>query len=632
MCGIAGFTRFTHPFGDESSLRKMGDAIRHRGPDAGGVYLDEQVGLCHRRLSIIDLSAAGNQPMYSHDGRYVIVFNGEIYNYLELRQELLQQDYPFQSETDTEVLLALYDRHGPALLERVNGMFAFALWDTEKKCLFLARDRIGKKPLYYYKTGNDVVFASELKAMLALDVIPKKTRCDAIYDFFAYQYIPDPKTIFEDVYKLEPGHYLLVDADGLTDEEYWDISFSEQSSESEAEIERLLREHVVRSTRSRMISDVPLGAFLSGGIDSSYVVATMAKASDSPVTTCSIGFDVEQFNETEFASIVAEQYNCDHHEFTVHQNVRDNLEHIAGFFDEPFADPSLVPTYFVSQLARQKVTVAVAGDGGDEVFAGYEKYSIDRIENRLRRLFPGFVRKTLFPILEKFFAGINNRYCGKAASLLGSLSLSPAMGFYRSNAQITDREWDRICSQRTRATLNGYHPSRITTERYQQCDGSDHLSKILYTDMKTYLPGDILVKVDRMSMANSLEVRAPLLDYQLMEYAARIPADLKLKDGEKKHILKQVARPALPDSILYRKKMGFSVPLADWLRTELRELAESILFQADSGLGDYFADDEIKAMWQEHQAKSHDHSTVIWSMLMFQLWWNRYMPDPSPTP
>jgi asparagine synthase (glutamine-hydrolysing) len=381
MCGIAGFTQFNHQFGDEQTLEKMGNAILHRGPDAGGVYLNDKIGFCHRRLSIIDLSESGNQPMVSHDGRYIIVFNGEIYNFLTLREELKKHNYPFKSHTDTEVLLALYERIGKDVLKKINGMFAFAIWDTAKQSLFIARDRIGKKPLYFYKQGNDIVFASELKAMLTLPEIPRTIRIDAVYDFFAYQYIPDPKTIFENIYKLEPGHYLEITENAFSNIKYWDLSFSKKSNHSESQIKDELQLLLNECTKKRMISDVPLGAFLSGGVDSSGIVAIMAKNSKTKVTTCSIGFDNEEFNETEFAKVVADQYHTNHYELTVHQNVENTLEKIVSFFDEPFADPSLVPTYYVSELARQKVTVAIAGDGGDEVFAGYQKYTTDTIEN-----------------------------------------------------------------------------------------------------------------------------------------------------------------------------------------------------------------------------------------------------------
>jgi len=629
MCGIAGFSRFNTQLGDIETLKEMGQAIYHRGPDAGSEYIDENIGLCHRRLAIIDLSDAGVQPMHSNDERYVIAFNGEIYNFLDVRAELAAEGYTFNTHTDTEVILALYTKYGEQCLEKLNGMFAFALWDKKEQTLFVARDRLGKKPLYYHFDGQNIFFASELKSLLVLPKIPKHIREDAVYDFFAYQYIPDPKTIFSDVYKLEPGHYLTIDNKGLKKTKYWDVSFAETSHDSEEKIKIDLTQLMQQCTKSRMISDVPLGAFLSGGVDSSGVVAMMANNSEKSVTTCSIGFDDKKYNEVGFARAVAEQYDTDHHEFTVHQNVNDELEKIVAFFDEPFADPSLVPTYFVSELARQKVTVAVAGDGGDEVFAGYEKYSADYLENQIRSKFPLFVRKNIFPPLAKIAGCIKATPFRRAKSLLTSLSVDPAMGFYISNSFISDDVWEQLVNDSMKQKLNGYHPSKITTDAYNSADGSDHLSKILYTDMKTYLPGGILVKVDRMSMANSLEVRAPILDYKVVEFAAKIPSKYKFNiektKPEKKYILKEIFKPLLTDDILYRKKMGFSVPLAAWLRDEVKELAEERLFNRNEGLTQYFKPEAIKKMWQEHQNKTIDHSAPLWSMLMFQMWWDKYM-------
>lgn len=633
MCGIAGFTTFDQTPATTETLEKMGQAIFHRGPDAGGVFVDDGVGLCHRRLAIIDLSEAGVQPMHSHNERFVIAFNGEIYNFLELREELAGE-YPFRTHTDTEVILALYEKYGESCLEKLNGMFAFALWDKQQQSLFIARDRMGKKPLYYHQKGKNIWFASELKSLTAIDAFEKRVRTDAVYDFFAYQYIPDPKTIFQDVYKLEPGHSLKIDKNGIKIQRYWDVSFAQTQDKSEQEWKKTIEDKLMQCTKNRMVSDVPLGAFLSGGVDSSGVVAMMSKiakdAGNEAVTTCSIGFDDEKFNETEFAQAVADQYQTKHHEFTVHQNVRDNLEHIVGFFDEPFADPSLVPTYFVSELARQKVTVAVAGDGGDEVFAGYEKYSIDYLENRIRNKFPSWLRKGIFPTLAKVAGAINLTPFKRAKSLLNSLSVDPAMGFYISNSFISDEQWDRLVSEQTKTELKGYHPSQVTLENYAKADGPDHLSKILYTDMKTYLPGGILVKVDRMSMANSLEVRAPILDYEVVELAANVPSDLKFNTskntkGEKKYILKELFKPFLPDDILYRKKMGFAVPLATWLRTELKDICEEKLLRNNKALTRFFDEGAVSKMWHEHASGKYDHSSPLWSMLMFQLWWDRYM-------
>lgn len=625
MCGIAGFTQFHHPAGNVDTLKTMGNALLHRGPDASGEYLDDYVGLAHRRLSIIDLSPAGNQPMHSADEQQVIAFNGEIYNFLELRKELQQQGYSFKSHTDTEIILALYQKEGEACLEKLNGMFAFALWDKQQQTLFMARDRIGKKPLYYFHQGDRFAFASEIKALLTLPEIPREIRLDAVYDFFAYQYIPDPKSIFKHIHKLPPGHSMTVSKQGIKIQQYWDVSFEHISSHSEAHLTDQLMTIATRCTKRRMVSDVPLGAFLSGGVDSSGIVAMMAKNSEAPVKTCSIGFDEKKFNETEFAQAVAEQYKTEHYEFTVHQNVKDNLEKMVRYFDEPFADPSLVPTYFVSELARQQVTVALSGDGGDEIFAGYQKYSIDAIENRLRNKFPRWLRKHIFPGLATLLARSNATVCRKGKTLLTSLSLEPAMGFYLSNSMIEDRQWNALIKPEIKKQLGDYHPSRLTTEAYEKSDGPDHLSKILYVDMKTYLPGDILVKVDRMSMAHSLEVRAPILDREVMEFAATIPSDMKFHKGEKKHILKEAFKPLLPDNILYRKKMGFSVPLAHWLRNELKDLAEDYLFSRSNGIQNFFDRQVVQTLWQQHQNAKADHSTLLWSMLMFQMWWYNYM-------
>ena len=624
MCGIAGFSLFNHVEGNEASLEKMGNAIFHRGPDAGGTYIDEFVGLCHRRLSIIDLSEAGNQPMFSGCKNLVIVFNGEIYNFLELREELEQQGVAFNSHSDTEVILELYKKEGVDCLKRLNGMFAFALWDKQKDLLFIARDRLGKKPLYYFSKDGRFAFASEIKAILTLEDIPRKIRLDAVYDFFAYQYVPDPKSIFEDIHKLPPAHYMLVTKDGIKQRQYWDLSFTNTSSDSIEDNKNKLLSLLNETTRQRMISDVPLGAFLSGGVDSSGVVALMANNSDKPVKTCTIGFDNKKYNEAEFAKEIAQKYNTEHHEFTVHQNVAERLEEIAKYFDEPFADPSLVPTFFVSELARKEVTVAIAGDGGDEMFAGYEKYAIDDIENKLRDKFPKIVREKLFPPLAKLAGTIPLNIAKKGKSLLNSLSQSPAMGFYITNSQMTDETWNKLVNPDVARALGNYHPSRITLDKYEKADGPDHLSKLLYTDIKTYLTGGILVKVDRMSMANHLEVRAPLLDYQIAEFAASIPSEQKFNEGVKKRILKEALVPFIPTDLLHRKKMGFSVPLAQWFREELKTIGEKYLLSENQGLTSVFMKDQIEKLWNEHQSGSADHSAVLWSMLMFEIWYQNY--------
>lgn len=625
MCGIAGFINNQHFLSEH--LIAMGDAIIHRGPDASGVFIDDNIGMIHRRLSIIDLSEAGTQPMFSDDENLVITFNGEIYNFPVLREELLSLGYQFHSQTDTEVILGLYKYFGKACLEKLNGMFAFAIWDKQAKTLFIARDRIGKKPLYYYDKGNAFYFASELKSILALPDIDKQIRHDAVYDFFAYQYVPDPKTIFTHIHKLAPGHCMTVTTDKIEIAQYWDISFKHKTDVSFEHAKDQLTHLLLDKTKARMLADVKLGAFLSGGVDSSGVVAMMSTMSETPVNTCTIGFDDPKFNEAEFAKQVANQYQCNHNEFVVEKDVADELEHIVKFFDEPFADPSLVPTFFVSELARQAVTVAIAGDGGDEVFAGYEKYTLDVLENSLREKFPKGIRENVFPTLAKLCQKGSHTFFKKGNSLLTSLSQDPAMGFYITNSQITDATWNKIAKPAFKNSLRDYHPASVTLEKYDAADGNNHFDKILYTDLKTYLPGGILVKVDRMSMANSLEVRAPILDKDIIEFAATLPIDMKYKDGDKKHILKETFKPLLPDDLLYRKKMGFSVPLATWFRKHIHHLAKHYLFASKTGIKDYFDIQAVETLWDEHQSEKTDHSAVLWSLLMFQMWWNNYMDE-----
>ncbi len=624
MCGIGGFVQFEQKTGDQTTLRAMGEAIYHRGPDAGGEYLDEMVGLCHRRLAIIDLSEAGNQPMYSPDQQHVLVFNGEIYNFLELREYCEQQGYVFRTRTDTECILALYQLEGDACVQRLSGMFAFALWDKTKQRLLIARDRLGKKPLYYYQHQGQFIFASEIKAILTLPGLNRALRDDAIYDFFCHQYIPDPKTVFKHIHKLPPAHLMTIQRGEIKIRAYWDLSFKHTLQLSESEIRDRLLGRIELATQQRMVSDVPLGAFLSGGVDSSGVVALMARNSSTPVTTCTIGFDDKKYDETKFAKLVAEQYHTQHHELTVASKVEERLEEIAAYFDEPFADPSFVPTFFVSELARLKVTVALAGDGGDEAFAGYQKYAVDQLENRLRDKVPALLRKHLLPALGQALKLSDHTLFRKGRTLINTLAVEPDMGFYMANAFCSDALWRQIVAPDFARRVSGYHPSEVTIQAYRNGDGHDHLSRILYADVKTYLPGDILVKVDRMSMANSLEVRAPIMDYEVFALAAQIPSRLKLNGNEKKYILKEAFKPLLSEDTLYRKKMGFSVPLAQWLRVELRPLAETLLFAPDAGIQHYLASRALKEIWQRHQAGKGDYGSLLWSALCFELWWRRY--------
>jgi asparagine synthase (glutamine-hydrolysing) len=621
MCGIAGFLRTCAPAADQGTLKRMGEVIRHRGPDAGGEYLDDYVGLAHRRLSIIDLSPQGNQPMFSADGRLVIVFNGEIYNFPELRAELEKQGATFLTKTDTEVILVLYQRLGTACLKRLNGMFAFALWDIAEKTLFLARDRIGKKPLYYYHGGGDrLAFASELKSLLQLPGIGREIEPTALPDFLKYLYVPAPKTIYRNIFKLPAAHSLVIrPGQEPRIAEYWDVDFAARTACSPADAEEALMELLQDSTSCRMIADVPLGSFLSGGIDSSAVVALMANVSQGPVRTCTIGFDDKRHDESPYARQVAKLFGTDHHEYVVRENLMETVALMPKYFDEPFADSSAVPTYHVSRLARQAVTVALAGDGGDEGFAGYDKYGIELKENLARHLVPSPVL-TLLQACARCFS---HPLAGKVRSLTGSALMDPARAFYRTNSFIDDDLMDQLLADGVRRSCAGYDPGAYTTGYWDKVRGADHVTCMLYTDLKTYLPDDILVKVDRMSMAHALEVRAPFLDYRIIEFAASLPSTWKIKGNDKKIILRKAFSRLFPGGILNRPKHGFTVPLDAWFRTELKPLAERCLLQQPS-LADYLNPSAVQRLWQEHQEKKANHGVLLWSLLMLALWQREY--------
>ncbi len=626
MCGIVGkYNLKTKEPVSPQLIEAMCDKIVYRGPDDSGVYTEGPIGLGHRRLSIIDLSEMGHQPMASRDKSLWITFNGEIYNFRELRKDLISRGYSFKSECDTEVIIYLYQEYGESCLDHLRGMFAFAIWDKKKSMLFLARDSIGKKPLFYYFDGAVFIFASEIKSILEDPTVGKELNYEAFYDYFKYLYVPEPKTIYKNIFKLDPGCFLTCSREGVSKKEYWDVSFANESTDGMETISADLHRILDESVRLRMISDVPLGAFLSGGVDSSLVVALMAQQQNNPVTTCSIGFDSKKYDEIEFARIIADRFKTDHHEFTVKENAEEILGDLAYYFDEPFADSSAVPTYFVSKLARRKVTVALSGDGGDENFAGYEKYFLDDVENRIRTKIPGFLRRSVFPFLSGPLSRRNDTLSRKATTLLKTLGFESDYGFYLTNTQMDDGTWENLVNDDLKRHIGDYDPFSVTEYYYNKADTDNHLSKILYTDLKTYLPGDILVKVDRVSMANSLEVRAPILDHNVIEYAAKIPANLKYKRGDKKRILKHSFQKLLPPEILYRKKMGFSVPLSDWFRGELKEMTKRLLFSDKSGVNHFFKPDAVSNIWDLHQTGKKNYSSIFWSLLMFELWYREFM-------
>lgn len=615
MCGIAGATRNLLGGKPDDVLARMNEVMKHRGPDMGDYHYDDFMGMCHRRLSIIDLSEDGRQPMQSGDERYHIVFNGEIYNFQELRQELIQKGYRFHSKTDTEVLLNHYIEFGPQSLTSIRGMFAYSIWDKHEKCLFIARDRIGKKPLYYYHKHGYFAFASELKSILEIQGVDKKINLTAFVDYLKYLFIPHPKTIYEDIYKLEPGHYLLFKNESVSIQSYWDVNFLPEECRTEESLADELLETIDDAVRCRLLSDVPLGAFLSGGIDSSGVVKLMSRVLDEPVTTCTIGFDQKKHNEAEQARWFSDIIKTRHHEHYIKNEPSRIVKKLVWYFDEPFADSSMVPTYYVSNLARQNVTVAISGDGGDESFAGYEKYSIDLFENRIRKMVPS----PLLKMVNQWSQGYEKGLIKKLNSLSGSSLLNPGRAFYITNTFVSDSMLSGLISDNVYKNIAGYDPSEHTTRYYNSLNGADHLTRILYTDLKMYLPGDVLVKVDRMSMANALEVRSPLLDHKVIEFAARIPSHLKIKHGVKKYILKKAFNRIIPTEILTRKKHGFDVPLDNWFRKELNAMAQESLLKSEK-MGMFFKTDEIKKIWESHQSGQVGHGTLLWTLFVFSLW------------
>ena len=618
MCGISGIFDYQSTNVMSSGVvDRMNDTLRHRGPDDGGVYVDIGIGLGHRRLSIIDV-AGGHQPMTNEDETVWVLLNGEIYNYTALRADLVSRGHRFKTNSDTEAIVHLYEEYGESCFERLRGMFAIAIWDSRRRELVLARDRVGKKPLFYSANGNRILFGSELKAVLAGDSIPQDVDYEAMSDYFSFGYVPAPKTIYRAVRKVLPGHFIVANRNGIRDRQYWDISFRETEQRTEAEWCDLLRSELCEATRIRLMSEVPLGAFLSGGVDSSSVVAMMAKTSSTPVVTCSIGFPVKEYDESKYARQVAEQMGTEHHEDMVTPDALPIIDKLAWHYDEPFADSSAVPTYYVSKAARQHVTVALGGDGGDENFAGYRRYRFDVFENRMRSYLPHGFRKAVFGPLGRWYpplAWAPRVVRGKAT--FQSLSYSPLEGYFNSVSLFRPSEKPKLFSQDLRTKLAGYESISVLQQYYDRADTTDPLSRIQYVDIKTYLPDDILVKVDRASMAVSLEVRAPYLDHKFMEAVAKIPSSLKLHGGEGKYILKKSLEPVLPHDILYRSKMGFAVPLHKWFREDLKDVAYSAIFDSTDGLLDKKF---LKKVWNDHQAGTFNRSAYLWSVLMFRKW------------
>ncbi|QSA98018.1 XrtA/PEP-CTERM system amidotransferase [Methylococcus sp. EFPC2] len=621
MCGIAGiFDLNGRREIDRELLGRMNEVQHHRGPDEGGLHTEPGLGLAHRRLSIIDLSS-GQQPLLNRDGSVVVTYNGEIFNFKAIRRELEARGYRFRTHCDTEVIVYAWEVWGEACVEKFRGMFAFAVWDRNRETLFLARDRLGVKPLYYAQLADGFfIFGSELKVLQQHPGLPRRVDPRAVEDYFAYGYVPDPKTIYRDVYKLPPGFRLSLrrGRSGFAPEPYWDVPFRVDTTIDEETAKDELVVRLREAVDIRMVADVPLGAFLSGGVDSSAVVAMMAGLSKDPVNTCSISFGDPAFNESKHAQTVAESYHTRHRVEQVDPEDFSLIDRLAGLYDEPYADSSALPTYRVCELARKDVTVALSGDGGDENLAGYRRYRWHTYEERLRGLLPSGLRRPLFGWLGRVYPKADwAPKIFRAKSTFEALARDTVEGYFHGVSVMHDQLRAQVFTPRFRSELQGYTAVEVLRGHAERSPTQHPLSLVQYLDMKTYLPGDILTKVDRASMAHALEVRVPLLDHELVEWISSLPPEFKLKGKEGKYLFKKSMEPFLPDDILYRPKMGFAVPLAGWFRGPLKQtLRDAVLnpVMADSG---YFDMDFLKTMVDQHQAGTRDYSASLWSLLMY---------------
>ncbi|MFN0123615.1 MAG: asparagine synthase (glutamine-hydrolyzing) [Blastocatellia bacterium] len=627
MCGIAGILSrgASHP-GGGGHIQMMIEAQRHRGPDAWGVWNDDLCALGHRRLSIIDLSEAGRQPMASADDSLRITFNGEIYNFQELRAQLIDHGFSFRTRTDTEIILHAYQQWGTDCVQRLRGMFAFAIWDPRQRRLFMARDRVGKKPLFYTEYDGRFLFASELQGLLADPAIPRDINIPAIDAYLSWGYVPAPLTGFRGIHKLPPAHWITIDvtANGFRTDvrEYWRLDYQLKARFSEQEAVEALREKMREAVRLRMISDVPLGAFLSGGIDSSIVVGLMAELSDRPVKTFSIGFAEAEFDETAHARRIADKWGTDHQEFIVAPDALAILPTLVRHYGEPYADSSAVPTFYVSQMTRRHVTVALNGDGGDESFAGYERYLGNRLAARFQGM-PGaaLVARALSAALPDSVNPKNRvrnvkRFLAAAAQPMAE-RYGRWVGFFR------EEDKQRLYSGDMRRMLAGKRPLAPLAwmeALFADTRGLDPVDAVMSVDVRSYLPFDLLVKVDITSMANSLEARSPFLDHEVMEFAAQLPVNMKLKGGNAKYLLKRAFADLLPPENVNRRKMGFGVPVGAWFRGPLKELLCDSLLSDSSRVNAWLQPAEVRRMVNAHIGGQTDYAFPLWSLLMLELW------------
>ncbi|HEY8203962.1 MAG TPA: asparagine synthase (glutamine-hydrolyzing) [Pyrinomonadaceae bacterium] len=625
MCGIAGIVRADGAPVDRDLLQRMNEAIRHRGPDEDGFYFNDGVGLAMRRLAIIDLKS-GQQPIHNHDRTKWLIFNGEIYNYREVRAQLEKLGHQFYTDSDTEVVVAAYDEYGTECPKHLRGMFAFAIWDERDKSLFLARDRVGKKPLLYAQLPGQLVFGSEFSALVLHPDISRDVDFEAIHHYLSFICVPAPLTAYRAIRKLEPGHWLLWRNGEIKIERYWQLDFSKKTSITETEAGERLIDLLRESVRIRLMSEVPLGAFLSGGIDSSAVVALMAQESSERVKTFSIGFEEQDFSELHHARRVAEHVGADHHEFIVRPDAMEILPTLVEHYGEPFADSSALPSYSVSRETRQYVTVALNGDGGDECFAGYERHAAMSLAQTYSAL-PAVVRKGLIGNVTGALPTPISRAnpVGKAKRFIAAASLSPIERYLRWISSFDEEAKQNLYTEDFRAETASFRTAGFIEPWFAKANGAGIVDAALLTDTMTYLPNDLLVKMDIASMTVSLEARSPFLDHHLMEFAARLPEKMKLRRLTTKYLLKKVLKEIVPGENLTRRKMGFGVPIGYWFRSSMQRFLRETLLSEKALRRGLFKPERVRAIVDEHVDHKADHSHRLWSLLMLELWFERFI-------
>jgi asparagine synthase (glutamine-hydrolysing) len=619
MCGIAGKIDFDGPV-DPRPVLAMCEAMEHRGPDERGFHHEGGVALGMQRLAIIDIEG-GQQPIFNEDRTVAVVLNGEIYNFNELRSELIRRGHTFSSHVDTEVLVHLYEDHGESMVDHLRGMFAFAIWDARKRSLFVARDRVGKKPLFWARQGSRFWFCSEIYALLRDPQIRAEPNPDAINAYLAVQYVPHPMSAFKDIHKLPPASTMTVTAGGQSINRYWELDYTDKlAGVPEPELVERLRALLDDATRARLISEVPLGAFLSGGVDSSAIVASMAKHMTEPVKTFSIGFAEEDFDEMKYARMAAERYGTDHHEFQVEPHALDIMPKLARHYGEPYADPSGIPSFYLAELTKKHVTVALNGDGGDESFAGYSRYRAVTLAERfdwlpvgLRKRAPAIARLMGDPSLQN-----SNR--ARAQRLARALAMDSADRYAMWLSAFDKPMRESLLTPEFRAELSGPTGEDAIVAAWRGAKADDVLDNMLAADVGTYLPADLLVKMDIATMAYSVEARSPFLDHNVMEFAAALPVEYKLRGGTGKYLLKTAMRGIVPDEILDRPKMGFGVPLVRWFREDLRNLPSEVLLDQRSLDRGYLRRDAVERLIKRHQDGNGDQSLRLWVLLQLEMW------------